>query len=175
MLFNIPIASKKGGVTEIASWNFKDNMSQTVNSKISLSSTITKTESEIAKGYIAPGSEGVFDIIVNAEGSKVKIEYNIRLVNEVNTPNNLYFMILNDSTQEKYNNLTELFNNYNFSGSIGINDEKTKVYKIFWKWPFENYNEDGTIDEIRDKQDLEQANSNLDYIFEIEISGKQSI
>lgn len=150
-------------------------MSETVNSKISLSSTITKTESEIANGCIAPGTEGCFNIIVNAEGSKVKIEYDIKLINEVNTPNNLYFMILKDDTQKKYNSLTELFNNYNFSGSIGINDEKIKIYEIFWKWPFENYNEDGTIDEFKDEQDLQQANSNLDYIFEIEISGKQTI
>ena len=121
------------------------------------------------------GTEGVFEIIVNAEGTNVKLEYEIKLINEVNTPNNLYFFIKTDGTQKQFENLTELFNNINFTGSFEIDDEKIKVYEIFWKWPYENYNSDGSVDESKDIEDLNYAKSNLDYTFEIEISGKQSL
>lgn len=174
-IYNSNLASKKGGITEIAYWNFEDNMNKTVNSKISLAQTITNSKTEIADNCIAPGTEGVFNIVVNAKGSKVKIEYEVKLVREVNTPNNLYFFIKNDDTQKKYKNLKELFNDINFSGSFEINSEQLKVYEIFWTWPYEHYNSDGSIDENKDKEDLNYAQSNLDYIFEIEISGKQSL
>ncbi|MBP3597506.1 MAG: hypothetical protein J6J60_08985 [Clostridia bacterium] len=172
---NSNIIRKKEGVTKIAYWNFEDNMNKTTNSKISLAETITKSETQIAENCIAPGTEGAFEIIVNAEGSNVKLEYEIKLINEVNTPNNLYFFIKTDNTQKEFKNLVELFNNIDFSGSFEVDNEKIKVYKIFWKWPYENYNSDGSIDVNKDNEDLNYAKSNLDYIFEIEISGKQSL
>lgn len=172
---NSNLIRKKEGVTKIAYWNFKDNMNKTTNSKISLAETITKSETQIADNCIAPGTEGVFEIIVNAKGSNVKLEYEIKLINEINTPNNLYFFIKTNNTQKEFQNLKELFNTIDFSGSFEVNDEKIKVYKIFWKWPYENYNSDGSIDVNKDNDDLNYAKSNLDYIFEIEISGKQSL
>lgn len=172
---NSNIIRKKEGVTKIAYWNFENNMNKTTNSKISLAETITKSETQIADNCIAPGTEGSFEIIVNAKGSNVKLEYEIKLINEINTPNNLYFFIKTNNTQKKFPNLKELFNTIDFSGSFEVNDEKIKVYKIFWKWPYENYNVDGSIDVNKDNDDLNYAKSNLDYIFEIEISGKQSL
>lgn len=150
-------------------------MNKTINSKISLAQTITKSKTKIAKNCIAPGTEGVFDIIVDAKGAEVKIEYEINLIKEVNTPNNLYFFINDNNTQKKYKNLKELFNDIDFSGSFEIDGEQLKVYKIFWNWPYEHYNSDGSVDENKDKEDLNFAKNNLDYIFEIEISGKQSL
>ena len=172
---NSNIIRKKEGVTKIAYWNFENNMNKTTNSKISLAETITKSETQIADNCIAPGTEGAFEIIVNGKGSNVKLEYEITLINEINTPNNLYFFIKTKDTQKEFQNLKELFNTIDFSGSFEVNDEKIKVYKIFWKWPYENYNSDGSIDVKKDNNDLNYAKSNLDYIFEIEISGKQSL
>lgn len=172
---NSNIIRKKEGVTKIAYWNFENDMNKTTNSKISLAETITKSETQIADNCIAPGTEGAFEIIVNAKGSNVKLEYEIKLINEINTPNNLYFFIKTNNTQKEFPNLKELFNTIDFSGSFEVNDEKIKVYKIFWKWPYENYNSDGSIDVNKDNDDLNYAKSNLDYIFEIEISGKQSL
>ena len=90
---NSNIIRKKEGVTKIAYWNFENDMNKTTNSKISLAETITKSETQIADNCIAPGTEGAFEIIVNAKGSNVKLEYEIKLINEINTPNNLYFFI----------------------------------------------------------------------------------
>ena len=164
------MASKKGGYTSIALWNFKDNMNKTSNS-ISLAETITKTECKVADNCIAPGTEGKFDFIVNAKGSKVKIDYQVKLIKEESTPSNLYFFI--KGNEEKFSTLSELFEKVNFSGSFDSNDnKKIKVYQINWKWPFETINEDGSINENKDTNFAKQQK---DYIFEIEISGKQSI
>ena len=170
---NQPKASKKGGTTLIASWNFKDNIDKT-NSTISLADTITKSYCNLPNNCIAPGTEGAFNIVVNASGSNLKINYFVKLIKEKNTPSNLYFFIKNDNIEKKYKTLTELFNDNNFSGTFDIKDEKIKTYKIFWKWPFETLNEDGSVNEAKDLEDLNYAKLQKDYIFEIEISGTQS-
>ena len=58
-----------------------------------------------------------------------------------------------------------------FSGILKINENK--IYKIYWEWPFENYLENGNIDEEKDRLDTEYAKLSLDYIFEIEVIGMQ--
>jgi len=174
MYFNKTIASRKGGNTSIAYWNFSDNMNKT-NTTISLADTITKSDCKIAQNCIAPGTEGNFKIIVNVENSNVKIDYIINLIKEENTPSNLYFFIKDSNNDKKFSNLKQLFEEIDFSGSFDINDEKSKIYEIYWKWPFENYKEDGSIDEAKDIEDLNFARNQKDYVFEIEISGKQSI
>lgn len=145
------------------------------NSVISLAETITKSECILADSCIAPGTEGVFNIVINAEGSGVNIDYEVNLIKEENTPSNLYFFTKKENTEEKYSTLAELFSKEHFKGSFEIGGEKIKVYEIFWKWPFENFKEDGTVDESKDLDDLNFAKAQTDYIFEIEISGKQSI
>ena len=54
-----------------------------------------------------------------------------------------------------------------------LDNEKVKKYTIFWEWPYEILKEDGTIDEKADIDDFEYIKSNSEYIFEIEIYGKQ--
>lgn len=145
------------------------------NQTISLADTITKSECKLDNNCIAPGTEGKFYIKVNGEGSMVKIDYEVKLIKEENTPSNLYFFINKNDTEERFNTLSELFEKNNFSGSFEIHGEKMKIYEIYWKWPFEIFNEDGTINESKDLEDIEFAKQHKDYIFEIEISGKQSI
>lgn len=170
---NQPKASRKGGTTLIASWNFKDNVDKT-NKIISLADTITKSYCDLPPNCIAPGTEGAFDIVVNATGSTLKINYIVKLIKEENTPSNLYFFIKDKNIEKKYSSLTELFKDNNFSGTFDIKDKKIETYKIFWKWPFENFNEDGSVNDEKDLEDLNYAKLQKDYIFEIEISGMQS-
>ena len=139
---------------------------------MSLADTITHSESEISPGYIAPGTEGKFYIIINAQDSKVKIDYNVKLIKEEYTPSNLYFFYENEN--KKFNTLTDLFKNINLSGTFELNDEKIKVFEIFWKWPFENLDKDGIIDNSKDVEDLNFAKNKNDFCFEIEVSGTQS-
>ena len=60
VLYNSNLASKKGGITKVAYWNFEDNMNKTTNSKISLAQTITKSETQIADNCIAPRNRRSF-------------------------------------------------------------------------------------------------------------------
>lgn len=170
---NQPKASRKGGTTLIASWNFKDNIDKT-NTVISLADTITKSYCDLPQNYIAPGTEGAFDIVINASGSNLKINYFVKLIKEENTPSNLYFFMSDTKLEKKYSSLKELFKDNNFSGTFDIKDEKIKTYRIFWKWPFETFNDDGSVNENKDLEDLNYAKLQKDYIFEIEISGMQS-
>ncbi len=172
-IFNSNIlASKKGGSTNIAYWNFKDNVDKT-NVEISLADTITKSYCEIADGYIAPGTEGKFDIIVNGEGSNIGIDYRIMVIREENVPSNLYFF-LNDNSDEKFNSIKDLFNKKNFSGSLNFAEKNFMKYEIYWRWPFETKDDKEIIDNNKDIEDTNFAKMQKDYIFEIEISGKQS-
>lgn len=164
---NSKLASKKGGSTKIAYWSFNENIKSN-NSLISLADTITNKKYGVEDGYIAPGTEGKFDIVINAEKSNVKLEYKVNIINEKNTPSNLYFYL--ENSEKKYKTLSDLVNIENLSGIFEINSEKKKVYTINWCWPYESFNEKNNIEEekIEIKEDL-------DYVFEIEISGKQII
>ena len=108
------------------------------------------------------GCSGDFEIIVDSGNSKVDILYKIELKEEKNIPANIIFKVIE-----------ELFEIKDFSGILKINENKKKIYKIYWEWPFENYLENGNIDEEKDRLDTEYAKLSLDYIFEIKITGEQ--
>ena len=81
---------------------------------------------------IAPGTSGSFDIIVDATGSEVGINYNITFTEEENKPQNLKFTY----DDVEYNSIEELESN--LSGTIDANAEnKTRTLNIKWEWPYE--------------------------------------
>ena len=169
MLTNKQFASKKGGNTSIAYWNFNNKTKST----ISLADTITNSECIISDGCIAPGTEGCFNILINAKGANVKIAYEVNVIKEENNPSNLYFYMI--GTDEHYNTLKELIDNNNFSGYLDLNKEQIKDYTIYWKWPYEHIKDNGVIDETKDIEDTSVAKNKSDYVFEIEVSGSQTI
>ncbi|MGN1298525.1 MAG: hypothetical protein ACI4UE_00860 [Candidatus Scatovivens sp.] len=67
-----------------------------------------------------------------------------------------------------------MFENIEFAGKIKVNEKKIVTYKILWEWPYENYLENGQIDEEKDAKDFEFGTSNLDYIFYIKVNAVQS-
>ena len=119
------------------------------------------------------GCSGDFEIIVDSGNSKVDILYKIELKEEKNIPANIIFKVIEDNKEYKAGSLKELFEIKDFSGILKINENKKKIYKIYWEWPFENYLENGNIDEEKDRLDTEYAKLSLDYIFEIKITGEQ--
>ena len=167
---NKSMVSRKGGNTLIAYWNFDDNMNKT-NKSISLANTITNSETQVANGYIAPGMEGKFYIIVNNNNSNMNINYEVHLVNEKSVPSNLYFYIIKDDKKMKYSSISELFEKVNFSGNLLIGEKK--VYEIFWKWPYETKLDDGSIDISKDEADMNFIKKERLYNFEFEILVKQ--
>ena len=120
------------------------------------------------------GCNGEFEIVLDAKDSKVDIAYNIQLEKEKNTPSNIIFSIYDNNIKKEFSTLRQMFEEINFSGTIKINEKRKKVYKIFWKWPYENYLENGQVDEEKDLKDFEYGISGLDYIFYIKVNAVQS-
>lgn len=153
------------GTAEIASWSFKVNEKEEKMQTISLKSTINNET--LINNKIAPGTEGNFQIKLDATDSDVGINYNIKFENETQKPTNLKF-IYNGKT---YNSITELGEELN--GIINANDEnKIKTLSINWSWKYETGNTEKEINS-NDIIDTQEAKSIENYNFDIIVSGTQ--
>ena len=153
------------GTAEVANWNFKVNEKEEQLQAISLNSTINNKT--VSNNKIAPGTQGSFQIKLDATGAEVGKDYIVRFENESNKPTNLKFKYEN----KEYKSLTELQND--LTGTINANDaEKTKIITIDWVWPYET----GTTAEqilANDKIDTQNAKSIRNYTFNIVVTGTQ--
>ena len=77
------------GVIEVAKWAFLVNGETASVTNINLAKTY-KAET-LAENTIAPGTNGAFDIKIDATGSEVGIDYKVVFQNEENKPQNLQF------------------------------------------------------------------------------------
>ncbi len=153
------------GVAEVATWSFKVNGQNEQVEEINLASTCDNKT--LVNNKIAPGTSGSFNIIIDATGSEVGINYNIIFTNENNKPQNLKFMY-NDV---EYNTIQELESD--LSGIINANDEeKTKTLNVGWKWNYEtgSNQEEVANNDLIDTQDAERIQS---YTFDVVITGTQ--
>ena len=156
---------KGEGTAEVANWSFKVNDNEEQIQTISLNSTINNQT--LANNKIAPGTQGSFQIKLDASDSEVGINYAIKFENETNKPNNLKF-----EYQDKiYNSITELQQVLN--GTINADEEnKIKEININWKWPYET----GTTEQeiaTNDKIDTQNAKQIRTYKFDVIVTGTQ--
>ena len=155
------------GTAQIATWDFKVNGQKEEVQTIPLSSTYDS--STLVNGKIAPGTEGVFQIIVDATGSDVGIDYKIKFADETTKPTNLKFYY----QEVEYNSILELGDA--LSGTINADDEnKAKTFDIKWKW---NYETGSNPTEIasNDKIDTQNAQEITNYEFDVIVSGTQVV
>ena len=155
------------GTAQIATWDFKVNGQKEEVQTISLGSTYDK--STLVNGKIAPGTEGIFQIIVDATGSDVGIDYKIKFTDETTKPANLKFYY----QEVEYNSILEL--GEALSGTINADDEnKSKTFDIKWKW---NYETGSNPTEIasNDKIDTQNAQEITNYEFDVIVSGTQVV
>ena len=155
------------GTAQIATWDFKVNGQKEEVQTISLGSTYDS--STLVNGKIAPGTEGNFQIIVDATGSDVGIDYKIKFSDETTKPTNLKFYY----QEVEYNSILELGDA--LSGTINANDEnKSKTFDIKWKW---NYETGSNPTEIasNDKIDTQNAQEITNYEFNVIVSGTQVV
>ena len=153
------------GTADIASWSFKVNENEEKMQTISLKSNINN--STLVNNKIAPGTEGNFQIKIDATGSEVGVNYIIKFEKESNKPTNLKF-IYNEKT---YNSLSEL--QQDLTGIINANEQnKIKTLNIGWKWAYETGNNKQSI-ENNDLIDTKEAKQINDYTFNVIISGTQ--
>lgn len=160
------ISEVKGhGVAEVASWSFKVNGQEEQTQTIQLTSTYdSKT---LVNNKIAPGTKGSFNIIIDANGSDVGIDYTVKIANEQNKPNNLKFIY----EDVEYNTITEL--EKVLSGTINADDKnKERTLTIDWMWKYETGSNATQIAE-NDAIDTNDGKTITDYTFDVIVSGVQ--
>ena len=150
------------GTAEVANWNFKVNEKDEQLQAISLNSTINNKT--VSNNKIAPGTQGSFQIKLDATGAEVGIDYIVRFENESNKPTNLKFTYDN-TTVSSLKDLESLL-----KGRILLSDSRTKTLKIEWSWDYQT----GTTEEEKANNDkIDTAEAGKDFSFDILITGTQ--
>ena len=163
---------KGGGTGTIAKWSFVANNSKDTIQTISLVDSANKVS--LVEGKIAPGTKGSFDIVIDATGSEVGVDYEVNVAEETNLPTNLLYKVTVDGeTSESYTSLTELAEDKLMGNLDTVNGEYTKNITVEWEWPYETINENGVSD--GDAADLvDGTKDNLNYEFVLQIIGTQA-
>lgn len=150
------------GGAEIARWSFKANDTSTVMEKIQLNNVYN---TNILKNKtIAPGTNGSFDIILDATGADVAIDYAVTFDNLVNKPTNMKFTY-GDKTSDTLKGLEDVL-----KGRIALNDARTKTLTIKWSWDYQTGNND---EEIKRNDKIDTNDAGKDFAFDIRITGTQ--
>lgn len=153
------------GTAEIANWVFKVNGREDLIQSVNLLSTYNNET--LINNKVAPGTSGSFNIVVDATGSEVGVDYKIAFLNETEKPQNLVF-IHNDTTYENLQDLQEVL-----AGTINANDEnKTRTITINWDWQYESGESEDEIYQ-NDIIDTNNATTLDNYTFDIHVTGIQ--
>lgn len=161
--FSKYIAQVNGvGNAGIAKWKFKVNGQEDNLGTIKLSDNVNPAS--LVQGKIAPGTSGNFDLVLDATGSEVAVDYKVDFSNETNKPTHLTFTYQGNN----YNSLEAL--EKAISGTINANDEtKVRTLNITWQWPLEG--QGANYDLI----DTTEAKTIDNYSFDVAVSGIQSM
>ncbi len=120
---------------------------------ISLLETLQKET--LVKGRLAPGIEGIFDIILT---TNLDTKYNLNFQSQNDKPQNLKFENL--ETKISSDSIDKL----GIEGTL--KKGKTKTITIHWYWNYEN-TEEGNIQDTIDSQNIKN------YTFTIHATGEQ--
>ena len=152
------------GQLEVAKWSFKVNGNSEQMETIQLKDTVN--ESVLAKGKVAPGTNGEFTLNIDASEAEVGINYQIEFRDEKNKPDNLVFIY----GGQKYKNLQEI--NGKLKGDILQSDvNKVRKVTIQWEWSYETGF--GEEIELNDQKDTQNGMEMLNYTFSVIVTGTQ--
>ncbi len=153
------------GTATVAKWSFKVNGQTQTIPDIDLATTM-KENNNIVKGKLAPGTEGSFDLNLDATGSEVAIDYSIKLT-ITEKPSNLRFYRDSEYTKE----IASTDGVMNISGVMSLEEIKTIQTKtIYWKWAYQTGTETNDII-ANDKIDTEDSTKSVKM--KIEVTGTQ--
>ncbi|MBE5805782.1 MAG: hypothetical protein E7313_03615 [Clostridiales bacterium] len=139
-------------IGEIAKWSFKVVDGDTTTSEI-IDFPITRTDNNtsVAKGRLAPGTYGQFEIGIDASGTETYVQYTIKA--ELNNkPRNLKFY----SDSEKTNEIEVVDNVLSVEGFMSLEDvNEVRTETIYWDWKYETGGTDTEIgqNDIKDTED----------------------
>ena len=153
------------GTATVAKWSFKVNGQTQTIPDIDLATTMKKVNN-VAENKIAPGTEGSFDLNLDATGSEVAIDYNIKLA-ITEKPSNLRFYTDSSYTKE----IASTDGVMNVSGVMSLEEIKTIQTKtIYWKWPYQT----GDTDDVKKANDkIDTADSKKSVTMTITVTGTQ--
>lgn len=159
------------GTATVAAWSFKANgQDAAIADDIDLLSTISVVDGKVAPNRMAPGTNGSFDIAIDATGSEVAVEYSVELSSFVNLPQNLKFYTDAAHTTP----ITVSDGKYTVTGYIPYSataDAMKKTTTIYWDWAYQT----GTSEEeyaANDAQDTLDAGKTVTC--DITVTGWQS-
>ena len=156
---------KGAGTAEIANWVFKVNGKEDVVQNVNLLSTYNNET--LINNKVAPGTSGSFNIVVDATGSEVGVEYAVQFLNESEKPQNLVFIY----EDKQYTTIQDL--EKDLSGTINANDEnKIRTITINWEWQYETGENANEINQ-NDIVDTNNAKQLENYTFDIHVNGTQ--
>ena len=150
------------GSATIARWSFKANNETQKIANIKL--TNTYNENKLLKNTIAPGTSGSFDIVLDATGADVAIDYAVTFDNLQNKPTNLKFTY-NGTTASSLEGLENVL-----KGRIGLNDSRTKTLTINWDWAYQT---GSTATDIANNDKIDTNDAAKTFTFDIVITGTQ--
>ena len=153
------------GTATVAKWSFKVNGQTQTIPDIDLATTMKKVNN-VAENKLAPGTEGSFDLNLDATGSEVAVDYNIKLA-ITEKPTNLKFYL--DNTYET--EIAETEGTLNVSGSIPLEIINTPITKtIYWQWPYQT----GTTEnEVKENDKTDTIDSAKKVTMTITVTGTQ--
>lgn len=160
--------SKESTTTaDIAKWSFIVKVDGTIseNLEINLADTRTDNKSSVSSEFIAPDTQGCFNIELDASQSEVSLIYDVN-INASNIPENLIFY-----SDSKMENALLYNNNIQLEGIINCNDSNKIISKtIYWKWPYET----GTTPEEISANDIKDSKwMGIPILLDINITGTQ--
>lgn len=152
------------GNADVAKWVFTLNGTNVSYKTIKINSNYD--ESTLVNGKVAPGTQGSFDIVIDATGSEVGVEYAVTFANERHKPTNMKFIYDN----KEYDSLQAI--EENLTGTIEANATLKKVtYTINWLWDYETGNTSEII--ANDKTDTNEGILGTCYSFDVIATGTQ--
>ena len=156
---------KGNGTATVAKWSFKVNEQTQTIPDIDLATTMKKVNN-VAENKLAPGTEGSFDLNLDATGSEVAVDYNIKLV-VTEKPTNLRFYTDSSYTKE----IASTDGVMNVSGVMSLEEIKTIQTKtIYWKWAYQT----GTAaNDIVASDKIDTADSKKSVTMTITVTGTQ--
>lgn len=149
----------------IAKWSFLVNGQTGTMTLIELKETFNTDA--LVNEKIAPGAKGNFDIVVDATGSEVGIDYYVKFLNVTDEPSNLVYTY-EGMEVETLKELEELL-----KGRINLSDEKMKKnISVNWEWKYET---GSTSEEIlaMDQIDTNEGTNLTNFSFDVYVIGTQ--
>lgn len=153
------------GTATVAKWNFEVNGKTDTLGTIKLGNTASKN-SKVADGKIAPGTDGKFDVEINANGTEVDLEYEIKFANvQGSIPDNLKFY-----EDSKFQTEIPDLASKGYKGTITKEQTGTKqTVSFYWKWDYETT--DITTNDEKDTTSGKAADS---ISFDLTVTGTQA-